>query len=171
MSIVQPGDAATPAPPVELPEVQVVVAHQARVTLRVGDVFLKVDPDEAGIDAEVAAMAAVPVPTPPVLWRNAPVLAIGLVPGTALGRYGQPSPVGAASWIAAGAAVRAVHSTRLPSWGGGSVVALSERLDGACEWIRANDTVTADVLEHNLRLAEARAAALRAGVRARRPAA
>jgi hypothetical protein len=95
-----------------LPEVHVIVAHRARATLRVGDVFLKVDPDRAGIDAEVAAMALVPVPTPEVLWRNHPVLAIGLVQGTALGKYGYRSPVGPASWTAAGAAVRALHETK-----------------------------------------------------------
>ncbi|MDO9173606.1 MAG: aminoglycoside phosphotransferase family protein, partial [Actinomycetota bacterium] len=37
-------------------EVQVVVAHSERATLRVGDVFLKIDPNEARVDAEVAAM-------------------------------------------------------------------------------------------------------------------
>ncbi|MER7845072.1 aminoglycoside phosphotransferase family protein, partial [Kitasatospora sp. NPDC096077] len=38
-------------------EVEVVVAHSERATLRVGDVFLKVDPDQARIDVEVEAMA------------------------------------------------------------------------------------------------------------------
>src|SRR6187551_3631165 len=106
----------------DLPEVHVLVAHRARATLRVGDVFLKVDPDQTGIDAEVAAMALVPVPTPQVLWRNHPVLAIGRVPGTALGKYGYPSPVGPASWTAAGAAVRALHGAPLPSWDARSAV-------------------------------------------------
>ncbi|MGY4644966.1 phosphotransferase family protein [Cellulomonas sp. URHB0016] len=137
-----------------VPEVHVVVAHRARATLRVGDVFLKVDPDRAGIDAEVAAMALVPVPTPEILWRNHPVLAIGLVPGTALGKYGHRSPVGPGSWTAAGAAVRALHDTTpLPSWGGRSVDELVERLDEACAWILTNEAVTVDVLEHNRRLA------------------
>jgi hypothetical protein len=135
-------------------EVQVLVAHQARATLRVGDVFLKVDPDKAGIDAEVAAMALVPVPTPQVLWRNHPVLAIGLVQGTALGTFGQPSPVDSASWIAAGAAVRTVHDTPLPQWPGKSVDELAERLDKSCEWILANRTVPIEVLEHNRHLAQ-----------------
>ncbi len=73
-------------------EVEIIVAHQARATLRVGDVFLKVDPDEEGIDAEVEALALAPLPTPKVLWRQPPVLAISAVPGTALGRLGEPSP-------------------------------------------------------------------------------
>ena len=56
--------------------VQVVVAHQERATLRVGDVFLKVDGDQARIDIEVAAMAMAPLPTPEILWRKPPVLAL-----------------------------------------------------------------------------------------------
>jgi aminoglycoside phosphotransferase (APT) family kinase protein len=138
-----------------MPEVHVIVAHQARATLRVGDVFLKVDPDRAGIDAEVAAMALAPVPTPQVLWRNHPVLAIGLVQGTALGKYGHRSPVGPRSWTAAGAAVRALHDTTpLPSWDGESVDELAERLDEACAWILKNEAVPVEVLEHNRRLAQ-----------------
>ncbi|MDX6260927.1 MAG: hypothetical protein QOH84_2615, partial [Kribbellaceae bacterium] len=50
-------------------EVEVVVAHKERVTLRVGEVFLKIDSDQANIDVEVEAMALAPVPTPEILWR------------------------------------------------------------------------------------------------------
>jgi hypothetical protein len=42
---------------VDVEEVKVVVAHSERATLRVGDVFLKVDADQARIDVEVEAMA------------------------------------------------------------------------------------------------------------------
>jgi hypothetical protein len=45
-------------------EVEVVVAHRERATLRVGDVFLKIDADQARTDVEVEAMAMAPVPTP-----------------------------------------------------------------------------------------------------------
>ncbi|MFK4106835.1 aminoglycoside phosphotransferase family protein, partial [Streptomyces sp. NPDC019531] len=62
-------------------EVKVVVAHAERATLRVGDVFLKVDADQARIDVEVASMALAPVPTPEVLWHKPSVLAIAAVPG------------------------------------------------------------------------------------------
>lgn len=138
----------------DLPEVQVVVAHQARATLRVGDVFLKVDPDRAGIDAEVAAMASAAVPTPRVVWRRHPVLAIELVPGTALGTFGHPSPVGRASWAAAGAAVRAIHETPLPVPApAGPTGTLAQRLDEACEWVLAHDVVPAEVVDRNRRLA------------------
>ena len=147
-------DATMPTEAVGLPPVEVLLAHCARATVRVGDVFLKIDPNSAQIDTEVAAMALVPVPTPQVLWRNYPVLAIGLVPGTALGTFGHPSAVGAASWIAAGSAARTVHDTPLPAWGGKSAAELAERLDSSCEWMAANGTVATEVLEHNRRLAQ-----------------
>ena len=72
-------------------DVEVVVAHRERTTLRVGDVFLKVDADQSRIDVEVAAMAMVPIPTPEILWRKPPVLALAAVNGKPLGRIGQPS--------------------------------------------------------------------------------
>ena len=72
-------------------EVEVVVAHHDCATLRVGDVFLKIDADQARTDVEVEAMAMAPVPTPQVLWRKPPVLALAALPGTALGRLGEPS--------------------------------------------------------------------------------
>lgn len=73
----------------DVEEVKVVVAHHERATLRVGDVFLKIDGDQSRTDVEVEAMA--PVPTPQILWRQPPVLALAALPGTALGRLGEPS--------------------------------------------------------------------------------
>src|SRR6185437_16131622 len=63
-------------------DVQVVVAHSERATLRVGDVFLKIDADQKRTDVEVEAMALAPIPTPKVLWRKPPVLALAALPGT-----------------------------------------------------------------------------------------
>jgi hypothetical protein len=57
-------------------EVKVVVAHNERATLRVGDVFLKIDADQTRTDVEVEAMALAPIPTPQVPWRKPPVLAL-----------------------------------------------------------------------------------------------
>jgi hypothetical protein len=57
-------------------EVEVVVAHHECATLRVGDVFLKIDADQTRTDVEVEAMAMAPIPTPEVLWRKPPVLAL-----------------------------------------------------------------------------------------------
>jgi hypothetical protein len=53
----------------DVEEVEVVVAHDERATLRVGDVFLKIDADQTRTDVEVEAMAMVPVPKPEILWR------------------------------------------------------------------------------------------------------
>ena len=51
-------------------EVEVVVAYNERATLRVGDVFLKIDANQMRTDVEVEAMAMAPIPTPEILWRK-----------------------------------------------------------------------------------------------------
>src|SRR6059058_454540 len=94
--------------------VEVVVAHHERATLRVGDVFLKVDADQTRTDVEVEAMAIAPIPTPEVRWRKPPVLALAAVGGTALGRLGEPSTASPA----AGAAAQRLHDAPLPPWPG-----------------------------------------------------
>jgi hypothetical protein len=72
----------------DVEEVEVVVAHHERATLRAGDVFLKIDTDQTRTDVEVEAMELAPIPTPKVLWRKPPVLALAALPGSALGRLG-----------------------------------------------------------------------------------
>jgi aminoglycoside phosphotransferase (APT) family kinase protein len=135
-------------------EVQVVTAHNERATLRVGDVFLKIDADQARIDVEVAAMARVPVPTPRVLWRKPPVLALAAVGGTALGRLGEPSAASPAAWAAAGAAARMLHDAPLPPWPGPSLGEIASQLDGECEWIITNGVLPADLVTRNRQVAE-----------------
>ena len=135
-------------------EVEVVVAHRERATLRVGDVFLKIDADQARTDVEVEAMAMAPVPTPEILWRNPPVLALAALRGTALGHLGEPSAASSASWAAAGAAARALHDAPLPPWPGRRLDELGSHLAGECEWLVANDVLPADVVTRNRRLAE-----------------
>ena len=135
-------------------EVDVLVAHRERATLRVGDVFVKIDADQARLDVEVAAMALAPVPTPQVLWRNPPALAIAAVAGTALGKFGAPSPVSPAAWIAAGAAIRQLHDAPLPPWPGHSVDARAARLAEECDWLVANDALPVGVVTGNRALAE-----------------
>lgn len=139
-------------------EIQVVVAHSERATLRVGDVFLKVDVDQAHIDAEVEAMSLVPVPTPKVLWRKPPVLAIAAVPGTTLGRLGGPATGSPAAWAAAGAAIRRLHEAPLPprtGRAGRSVVALAAELDDECESLVASGLLPAELVTRNRQVAEA----------------
>ncbi|MEU7586838.1 phosphotransferase [Micromonospora sp. NPDC049230] len=136
-------------------EVEVVVAHHERVTLRVGAVFLKIDADQRRTDVEVAAMAMAPIPTPEVLWRRPPVLALAALPGTALGRLGEPSTASAAAWTAAGAAVRMLHDAPLPPWPGRSVDEIAAHLDGECELLVRNGVLPAGLVTRNRRIAEA----------------
>ncbi|GHE64605.1 aminoglycoside phosphotransferase [Streptomyces longispororuber] len=139
-------------------QVEVVVAHSERVTLRVGDVFLKVDADQARVDIEVEAMSLAPVPTPEVLWREPPVLAIAALPGTTLGRLGGPSTASPAAWAAAGAAIRKLHDAPPPPWqgrAGRSVVALEAELDAECESLVTSGILPADLVTRNREVAEA----------------
>jgi aminoglycoside phosphotransferase (APT) family kinase protein len=136
-------------------EVEVVVAHSERATLRVGEVFLKIDADQTRIDVEVEAMALAPIPTPEVLWRKPPVLALAAVPGTALGRLGEPSTASPAAWAAAGAAVRTLHDAPLPPWPGRSLDEIASRLDDECAWLVADGVLPADLITRNRQVAEA----------------
>ncbi|MFB7541480.1 phosphotransferase family protein [Streptomyces zaomyceticus] len=139
-------------------EVEVVVAHSERATLRVGDVFLKVDADQARIDVEVEAMSRAPVPTPEVLWRKPPVLAIAALPGTTLGRLGGPSTGSSAAWAAAGAAIRTLHEAPLPPWpgrAGRSSAALAAELDAECDVLVTRGLLPADLVTRNRRVAQA----------------
>jgi aminoglycoside phosphotransferase (APT) family kinase protein len=136
-------------------EVEVVVAHSERATLRVGDVFLKIDSDQRRTDVEVAAMALAPIPTPQVLWRTPPVLALAALPGTALARLGQPSTASSAAWAAAGAAVRRLHTAPLPPWPGRSLNEITSQLDDECDVLVTNDVLPADLVRRNRDVAEA----------------
>lgn len=139
-------------------EVEVVVAHSERATLRVGDVFLKVDADQARLDVEVEAMSLAPVPTPEVLWRKPPVLAIAALPGTTLGRLGGPSTGSPAAWAAAGAAIRKLHDAPLPprrGRAGRSCGALAAELDSECGVLVTNGVLPADLVARNRQVAEA----------------
>ncbi|MEU8309751.1 phosphotransferase [Actinomadura sp. NPDC048955] len=139
-------------------EVEVVVAHSERATLRVGDVFLKVDADQARIDVEVEAMSLAPVPTPEVLWHKPPALAIAALPGTTLGRLGGPSTGSPAAWAAAGATIRKLHDAPLPSRpgrAGRSITALAAELDEECELLVTSGTLPADLVTRNRQVAEA----------------
>ncbi|MEV0909961.1 phosphotransferase family protein [Streptomyces hokutonensis] len=139
-------------------EVEVVVAHSERATLRVGDVFLKVDADQARIDVEVEALSLAPVPTPQVLWHKPHVLALAALPGTTLGLLGGPSAGSPAAWAAAGAAIRKLHDAPLPPRLGGAgraVDALVAELDSECESLVTSGLLPAELVARNRRVAEA----------------
>lgn len=142
----------------EVEEVEVVVAHAERATLRVGGVFLKVDADRARTDAEVEAMSLAPVPTPEILWRKPPVLAIAAVRGATLGRLGGAAAGSPAGWAAAGAAIRKLHDAPPPAWtgrAGRSSAALAAELDAECALLVAEGVLPADLVARNRRVAEA----------------
>jgi aminoglycoside phosphotransferase (APT) family kinase protein len=144
-----------PAIIADVEEVEVVVAHHERATLRVGDVFLKIDADHTRADVEVEAMAMAPIPTPEILWRKPPVLALAALRGTALGRLGEPSTASSTAWAAAGAAARMLHDAPLPPWPGQSPDEVAAHLDGECEWLVTNGVLPTDVVTRNRQVAEA----------------
>lgn len=123
--------------------------------MRVGDVFLKIDADRSRADAEIEAMTLAPVPTPEILWHRAPVLALAAVPGNPLGRLGDPSAAPASAWVAAGAAIRALHDAPLPPRPGSSSEELASRLAAECDWLIAHGVLPSDVVTFHRRRAEA----------------
>jgi hypothetical protein len=138
----------------DVDHVEVVVAHQDCATLHVGEVFLKIDGDQTRTSLEVEAMTLAPIPTPEVLWRKPPVLALAALGGTALGYLGHPSTAAPTTWAAVGAAVRRLHDAPLPPWPGRSLDETTSRLDRECTWLLANDVLPADQVTRNRRLAE-----------------
>ena len=84
-----------------------------------------------------------------------PVLALAALPGTALGRLGEPSTASAAAWAAAGAAARMLHDAPLPPWPGKSLDEIASDLDRECEWLVTNGVLPTDMVTRNRRIAEA----------------
>lgn len=138
----------------DVEEVEVVVAHRERATLRVGDVFLKIDADQALTDVEVEAMAMAPIPTPEVLWRKPPVLALAALQGVALGHLGEPSTASRAAWAAAGASARILHDAPLPPWPGRSLDQIESHLGGECEWLVKSGALPTEVVTRNRQIAQ-----------------
>ena len=135
-------------------EIEVVVAHSERTTLRVGDMFLKIDADPARVETEVAAMALAPIPTPDILWWKPSVLALAALPGRALGVLGEPSAASTAAWTATGAAIRALHSAPLPPRPGPTLDELAAPLETECEWLARTGVLPSELVAHNRRIAE-----------------
>jgi aminoglycoside phosphotransferase (APT) family kinase protein len=136
-------------------DIEIVVAHRERTTLRVGGAFLKIDSHADRIVREAEAMALAPIPTPGVLWRQPNVLALAALPGEALGVLGAPSTASSTAWEAAGAAARRLHAAPPPPWPGRGPEETGAVLDEECAWLLANDVVPAAVIERNRQVAEA----------------
>lgn len=134
-------------------QVDVVLANNDRVTVRVGDTFLKIDADQNRSDVEVAAIRLAPVPTPEILWRKSPVLALSAIEGRTLGRLGEPSTASPAAWSAVGRVLRTLHDAPIPPWPATSREVLSSRLTDECDWLVANGVLPLDVVTRNRDLA------------------
>ncbi|MFC0674338.1 phosphotransferase family protein [Brachybacterium hainanense] len=135
-------------------DVQIVVAHSQRATLRVGETFLKIDGDPEHAEVEAEAMALAPVPTPLVLWREPPVLAIAAVPGRAIATLGEPSTSPPEAWRAAGTAIRTLHDAPLPPWPGRRLEDVRAELDQECAWLLGNGVLPPEVVRRNRDIAE-----------------
>ena len=144
-----------PAEDASVAEVDIVVAHRDRATVRIGELFLKIDTDQRNAATEVAAMALAPVPTPDVVWHQPPVLALAAVRGTPLGRLGEPSLASPAAWAAAGAAARSLHQAALPPWPGQDLDDLAQQLDQECQWLVADNVLPAELVRRNREVAQA----------------
>ena len=140
-------------------------------TLRVGDVFLKIDVDQTRIDVEVEAMALAPIPTPKVLWRKPPVLALAALPVDDPWPFPLPSTASAAAWAAAGAAAWLPDDAPLPPWPGKSLDQIAARLDREVRVARSPIAVLpTDLVTRNRRVAAGCPPAVDPGVHPRRPA-
>jgi hypothetical protein len=133
-------DAAPRAP--DPAQVEVVLAHQERVTVRVGDVFLKIDADDERLRTEVAALTTVSVPCPPLLWCRPHVVALQAIAGEPLALLGSPSAFGAGAWQAAGAVARLIHAMAPPAWARPSV---EPELDRESAWLVDRGLASVDV--------------------------
>lgn len=133
--------------------VEVVTAHHERVTLRVGDGYLKVDADDARLEREVVALEQAPVPTPAVQWRRPHVLALEAVGGRALGQLGEVSTASAAAWRAAGAAARRIHEAPVPAGLSPSGFEVESVLEHDGRWLVDQGLVSADVVQRVQRVA------------------
>ncbi len=136
-------------------KIEVVVAHHERATLRVGDVFLKIDTDQTCSGVEVEAMTLAPIRTPQVLWHKPPVLALAALGGVALGHLGERSTASSRAWAAAGAAARVLHDAPLPPWPAMNLDNAASLLERGCEWLITKGVLPADVVTRNHRIAEA----------------
>ena len=93
---------------------EILLEHQDRAVVRVGDVFIKVetDIDKAMREREVLGIA--PVPVPEVLWwmlGHPSLLALARVTGAALS-----GSTSSDDWRAAGQVVRRLHEEPTPEW-------------------------------------------------------
>jgi hypothetical protein len=132
-------------------EVEVVVAHHERATLRVGEVFLKIDADQTRTDVEVEAMRYGAGPD-----SGGPVAEAACARARRSPGVGTRPPRRAVDRVGGGGCRRTVlHDAPLPPWPGRSLDELASHLDGEWEWLVTNGVLPTDVVTRNRRVAEA----------------
>ncbi len=129
--------------------VDIALANNDRVTLRVGDTFLKIDADHERSAKEAEAIALAPVATPEVRWHRSPVLALAALPGRPLDRLGKPSVASPAAWAAVGAEVRRLHDAPLPPWPDESAGEREAKLERECAWLAEQGVLDGEALQRN----------------------
>jgi aminoglycoside phosphotransferase (APT) family kinase protein len=127
--------------------VEVVRSHHERVTVRVDDMYVKINSEGWRTRREVAALAHVDVPVPRVLWEQPNVVALRALGGVPLGVAGEESTAPSEAWRAAGAMARRIHCHPLPPWRGWTWEEYRDHLDARTRWlIDARVTEESDVL-------------------------
>ncbi len=134
--------------------VEVVLVNNERVTLRIGDTFLKVDSDPRRIEFESQMIKTVPVKTPEVLWLRGNVLALGAVDGQPLGKLGEQATSSSAAWEATGATIRRLHDSEAPSQLSKSIVEPGARLEAEAGWLVETNVLPREVISRHLSIAE-----------------
>jgi len=125
--------------------VEILVSHQERATVRVGNTYVKIDSAAWRLTREVEAMALVTVPRPDVLWHHDHVLGLSELRGYQLGRLGEPSTAPGNVWAQAGAVAREIHSLPTPPWAGWDADAFAGFLDGELRWLVDNSVISREI--------------------------
>ncbi|WP_260693735.1 phosphotransferase [Streptomyces sp. BHT-5-2] len=93
------------------------------------------------------------IPTPELLWRKPPVLALAAVSGAALGRLGKPSIAPLAAWCRLTDAAR--RATAAMARFESRRDRIAPRRRGECEWLVTNGVLATPVDTQNRRVVEA----------------
>ncbi len=125
---------------------EILVSHQDRAVVRVGDAYIKAETDQRKAEREHAILRSAPVPVPEVLWwrpGNPSLLALARVSGETLDRS-----TARADWVAAGKVMRTLHEAPLPDWAPWLVEGVVRTwLDADRDWLLEQNLVDAHVVE------------------------